>query len=139
MLLYFYWYQLVAPDVFQDYLVGNINQTDGVIYVSCRCRPFLLNHRASLILTIVHYCYKIMLLYFYWYQLVAPDVFQDYLVGNINQPDGVIYVSCRCRPFLLNHRASLILTIVHYCYKIMLLYFYWYQLVVTITILLLLL
>jgi hypothetical protein len=61
-----------------------------------------------------------MLLYFDWYQLVVLVVFQDYLVGNDNQPDGVTYVSCRCRPFLLNHCASLILTIVLYHYIIML-------------------
>jgi hypothetical protein len=51
--------------------------------------------------------------------------FQDYLVGNDNQPDGVTYVSCRCRPFLLNHCASLILRILLYHYRSMLFYFYW--------------
>jgi hypothetical protein len=121
MLLYFGCRRLVVLVVLQDYLVGNDNQPDGVTCVSCRCRPFLLNHRALLILTIVHYCYSIILLYFDWCDLVVLVVFQVDLVGNVNQPDGVIYVSCRCRPFLLNHRALLILTIVHYCYKIMLL------------------
>jgi hypothetical protein len=114
--------------VFQVDLVGNVNQPDRVIYVSCRCLPFLLNHCALLILNIVHYFYKIMLLYFYWYQLVAPDASQDYLVGNDNQPDRVTCASCRCRPFLLNHCASLILIVLNE-YRIMLLYFYWYQLV----------
>jgi hypothetical protein len=119
MLLYFYWYQLVAPDASQDYLVGNDNQPDRVTCASCRCRPFLLNHCASLILIVLNE-YRIMLLYFYWYQLVAPDVFQAYLVGNDNQPDGVTYVSCCCRPFLLNHCASLILNIDLYHYRIVL-------------------
>jgi hypothetical protein len=111
MLLYFDWCDLVVLVVFQVDLVGNVNQPDGVIYVSCRCRPFLLNHCALLILTIVHYCYKIMLLYFDWCDLVVLVVFQVDLVGNVNQPDGVTYVSCCCRLFLLNDCASLMLTI----------------------------
>jgi hypothetical protein len=120
MLLYFDWCDLVVLVVFQVDLVGNVNQPDGVIYVSCRCRPFLLNHCALLILTIVHYCYKIMLLYFDWCDLVVLVVFQVDLVGNDNQPDGVTYVSCCCRPFLLNHCASLILNIDLYHYRIVL-------------------
>jgi hypothetical protein len=80
MLLYFGCRRLVVLVVLQDYLVGNDNQPDGVTCVSCRCRPFLLNHRALLILTIVHYCYKIMLLYFDWCDLVVLVVFQVDLV-----------------------------------------------------------
>jgi hypothetical protein len=104
MLLYFGWYGLVVLVVFQVDLVGNDNQPDGVIYVSCRCRPFLLNHCALLILTIVHFCYKIMLLYFNWYQLVvAPDVSQVDLVGNVNQPELLT--------LLLHHSTKLTITI----------------------------
>ncbi len=52
-----------------------------------------------------------MLLYFDWCDLVVLVVFQVDLVGNVNQPDGVTYVSCCCRLFLLNDCASLMLTI----------------------------
>ena len=53
-----------------------------------------------------------MLLHFDWCDLVVLVVFQVDLVGNVNQPDGVTYVSCCCRLFLLNDCASfLMLTI----------------------------
>jgi hypothetical protein len=87
MLLHFDWYQLVVLVVFQDCLVGNDNQPDGVTYVCCRCRPFLLNYCASLILRIILlYHYRIMLLYFYW----SSHFFQDYLAGSYTtiNPDG---------------------------------------------------
>ncbi len=42
------------------------------------------------LVAIVHYSYKIMVLqYLDWCQVVVIVVFQEYLVGNNNQPDGV--------------------------------------------------
>ncbi len=96
MLLCFGCRRLVVLVVLQVYFVGTDNQPGGITCVSCRCRPFLLNHRALLILTIVHYCYKIMLLYFYWYHLVALVVVHCDLLGNANKPDGCRCVSCGC-------------------------------------------
>jgi hypothetical protein len=50
------------------------------------------------------------------WQLVAPVVFQDCLVRIDNQPDDDYNVNRGCWPFLFNHSASLILTIIRYPY-----------------------